>query len=318
MCRCSQWAWCQTCVYRSAQPPRPSLATLWGQWWSLGTASCLLAMCCSWYRSESQRFGCQFTGLVHMLYFPLPQAKHLQFVSGVYVSSYWTATFLWDLISAVVPIVISVVIFAAFQSTGYTGENLAAVALLLVCVCVGGGHSCGVVKGHSPPIHISTCQPQISYHPIPHTPHTPYPLPPYPLPPYPLPPIPHTAIPPISHTPYMYLVHSSPFSLQLLTCWALIPFVYCVSFFFKSGLIAFCVIVLYFLFSSQVCGRLWENCWCTSPSIFLFPFSLLPSSALPLLPQIFEVVVLVVTNTTTNKILHYLFLLDPAYAYVCK
>ena len=45
------------------------------------------------------------------------------------------ATFLWDLISAVVPIVISVVMFAAFQSTGYTGENLAAVALLLVSVC---------------------------------------------------------------------------------------------------------------------------------------------------------------------------------------
>ena len=78
---------------------------------------------------------------VHMLYFPPPQAKHLQFVSGVYVSSYWMATFLWDLICAVVPIVISVVIFAAFQSTGYTGENLAAVALLLVSVCgVGGIH----------------------------------------------------------------------------------------------------------------------------------------------------------------------------------
>ena len=91
----------------------------------------------------------------------------------------------------------------------------------------------------SSPIHISPCQPQISYHP---TSDTPYPIP-----------------------------HSSPFSLQLLTCWALIPFVYCVSFFFKSGLIAFCVIVLYFLFSSQVCGRLWESCWCTCGTSLLLP-----------------------------------------------
>ena len=42
------------------------------------------------------------------------------------------ATFLWDLISALVPVVITMVIFAAFQTTGYTGENIAAVGLLLV------------------------------------------------------------------------------------------------------------------------------------------------------------------------------------------
>ena len=125
--------------HRSVQLPRPSLATPWGQWWSLGIASCLLAMCCSWYRSESQRYvliGWLVCPNHVTCYFPPPQAKHLQFVSGVYVSSYWMATFLWDLISAVVPIIITVVIFAAFQSTGYTGENLAAVAMLLVCVCV--------------------------------------------------------------------------------------------------------------------------------------------------------------------------------------
>ena len=79
---------------------------------------------------------------------PLPQAKHLQFVSGVHVSSYWMATFLWDLISCLVPVILSVIIFAAFQATGYTGEGLAGVAMLLVScvwnkVCKGWWHASG-------------------------------------------------------------------------------------------------------------------------------------------------------------------------------
>ena len=62
------------------------------------------------------------------------QAKHLQFVSGVHISSFWISTFAWDLLNAAVPVILSVLLFAAFQVDGYTGDGLAAVFLLLVCV----------------------------------------------------------------------------------------------------------------------------------------------------------------------------------------
>ena len=66
-------------------------------------------------------------------YTTFSQAKHLQFVSGVDVSSFWMSTFAWDLMNALVPILLSVVLFAAFQVDGYTGDGLAGVFLLLVC-----------------------------------------------------------------------------------------------------------------------------------------------------------------------------------------
>ena len=64
------------------------------------------------------------------------QAKHLQFVSGVSASSYWLATLAWDMVNVLVPILITVILFAGFQVDGFTGEGLGAVTLLLVCVCV--------------------------------------------------------------------------------------------------------------------------------------------------------------------------------------
>ena len=64
------------------------------------------------------------------------QAKHLQFVSGVDVTSYWLATFAWDLLNALVPVVISFVLFAAFQVDGYTGQALGGILLLLVCYVI--------------------------------------------------------------------------------------------------------------------------------------------------------------------------------------
>ena len=62
------------------------------------------------------------------------QAKHLQFVSGVDVTSYWLATFAWDLINALVPVALSFFLFAAFQVDGYTGDALGGILLLLVRV----------------------------------------------------------------------------------------------------------------------------------------------------------------------------------------
>lgn len=60
------------------------------------------------------------------------QAKHLQFVSGVHTTSYWLANFAWDLLNAAVPIIITLILFAAFQVDAYSGEGLGAVFLLFV------------------------------------------------------------------------------------------------------------------------------------------------------------------------------------------
>ena len=62
----------------------------------------------------------------------LPQAKHLQFVSGVYVTSYWLATFAWDMLNAMVPVILTFILFAAFQVDGYKDEGLGAILLILV------------------------------------------------------------------------------------------------------------------------------------------------------------------------------------------
>jgi hypothetical protein len=55
-------------------------------------------------------------------------------VSGVHVTSYWLGTFAWDLLNAMVPALLSFVLFAAFQVDGYTGDALGGILLLLVCV----------------------------------------------------------------------------------------------------------------------------------------------------------------------------------------
>ena len=60
------------------------------------------------------------------------QAKHIQYVSGVRTSTYWLSTFAWDMLNALGPIVISIVLFAAFQIQAYsTVDALAAIFLLL-------------------------------------------------------------------------------------------------------------------------------------------------------------------------------------------
>jgi ATP-binding cassette subfamily A (ABC1) protein 3 len=63
------------------------------------------------------------------------KSKHLQFVSGVRVSSYWMANFVWDITIILVNIVIICVMVAAFQIGEFTGANFLAFFLLLVLVC---------------------------------------------------------------------------------------------------------------------------------------------------------------------------------------
>lgn len=59
------------------------------------------------------------------------QAKHLQFVSGVDVFSYWFATYTWDFINYLVPALGILILFAVFQVDSYKDE-LGIVFLMLV------------------------------------------------------------------------------------------------------------------------------------------------------------------------------------------
>ena len=61
------------------------------------------------------------------------QAKHIQFVSGVHITSFWLSAYVWDLINSLVPIIAAVVLFAAFPIDSYR-ENIGSVFLLFVSV----------------------------------------------------------------------------------------------------------------------------------------------------------------------------------------
>ena len=69
---------------------------------------------------------------LHVLHIPYLQAKHLQVVSGVSPSSYWLATFVWDLLNCLPVSVLIVVVFIAFNDDGYQDDRLGAVFLLVV------------------------------------------------------------------------------------------------------------------------------------------------------------------------------------------
>ncbi|XP_023584173.1 phospholipid-transporting ATPase ABCA3 [Trichechus manatus latirostris] len=62
------------------------------------------------------------------------QAKHVQFVSGVHVATFWLSALLWDLISFLVPSLLLLVVFKAFDVHAFTrdGHEADALALLLV------------------------------------------------------------------------------------------------------------------------------------------------------------------------------------------
>lgn len=60
------------------------------------------------------------------------KAKHLQLVSGVSPFVYWSASFAWDMINYLIPVVLIIIIFAAFDVPAYSGERLGYVTLLLL------------------------------------------------------------------------------------------------------------------------------------------------------------------------------------------
>jgi len=63
----------------------------------------------------------------------ISQAKHIQFVSGVHITSFWLSAYLWDLINSLVPTIVAVILFAAFPIDAYR-ESLGSVFLLFVSI----------------------------------------------------------------------------------------------------------------------------------------------------------------------------------------
>ncbi|XP_060570838.1 phospholipid-transporting ATPase ABCA3-like isoform X2 [Ruditapes philippinarum] len=58
-------------------------------------------------------------------------AKHLQVVSGVGPFAYWSSTFVWDIINYTIPVLIILVIFAAFQTDAYVSGNRLGIVFLI-------------------------------------------------------------------------------------------------------------------------------------------------------------------------------------------
>uniref|UniRef100_A0A8C0H865 ATP binding cassette subfamily A member 3 n=1 Tax=Chelonoidis abingdonii TaxID=106734 RepID=A0A8C0H865_CHEAB len=51
------------------------------------------------------------------------KAKHVQFVSGVYVANFWLSALLWDLINFLIPCALMLVIFQAFDVKAFTQDS---------------------------------------------------------------------------------------------------------------------------------------------------------------------------------------------------
>uniref|UniRef100_H0VCA2 ATP binding cassette subfamily A member 3 n=1 Tax=Cavia porcellus TaxID=10141 RepID=H0VCA2_CAVPO len=60
------------------------------------------------------------------------QAKHVQFVSGMHVATFWLSALLWDLISFLIPILLLLVVFRAFDVRAFIQDGHAADMLLLL------------------------------------------------------------------------------------------------------------------------------------------------------------------------------------------
>ena len=53
-------------------------------------------------------------------------------MSGVNTFSYWLGNYTWDFVNALIIVIVSFCIFAAFQVDGYKGDSLGAVFWIMV------------------------------------------------------------------------------------------------------------------------------------------------------------------------------------------
>ncbi|XP_012941784.1 ATP-binding cassette sub-family A member 3 [Aplysia californica] len=61
-------------------------------------------------------------------------SKHMQIVSGVGPITYWLPTFLWDFINYIIPSLLLLVVFAAYQKTAYLDDGRWALVILTLAV----------------------------------------------------------------------------------------------------------------------------------------------------------------------------------------
>ena len=61
-------------------------------------------------------------------------AKHLQKVSGVSSFAYWISNFIWDLFNYMIPVVLIIIVFAAFNKPAYTGDSRLGIVFLAFLV----------------------------------------------------------------------------------------------------------------------------------------------------------------------------------------
>uniref|UniRef100_A0A7M5XMD2 ABC transporter domain-containing protein n=1 Tax=Clytia hemisphaerica TaxID=252671 RepID=A0A7M5XMD2_9CNID len=83
----------------------------------------------------NQNFGMAFVAasfIVFLVQERSSKAKHLQFVSGVDPISYWTSSYLWDMINFMLPCLSIIILFAVFQQEGYRGESLGYIMILFI------------------------------------------------------------------------------------------------------------------------------------------------------------------------------------------
>eukprot|EP00730_Choanoeca_flexa_P008671 TRINITY_DN12519_c2_g1_i12.p1 TRINITY_DN12519_c2_g1~~TRINITY_DN12519_c2_g1_i12.p1 ORF type:complete len:1527 (+),score=451.98 TRINITY_DN12519_c2_g1_i12:2-4582(+) len=59
------------------------------------------------------------------------KAKHIQFVSGVNLTVFWLASFLWDLVNIILPAIGVLIMFAAFNTAAYSEGNRLGLVFLL-------------------------------------------------------------------------------------------------------------------------------------------------------------------------------------------
>ena len=60
------------------------------------------------------------------------KSKHLQFVSGVQPTAYWLSSYCWDSINFLLPLMVTVIVFIAYELPAYTGRNLPVVTALML------------------------------------------------------------------------------------------------------------------------------------------------------------------------------------------
>lgn len=71
-------------------------------------------------------FGMAFlisTFVVFIIKERITKSKHVQFVSGVHVFNFWISTFLWDFINFLIPSLLLLIIFVAFDVRAYISDN---------------------------------------------------------------------------------------------------------------------------------------------------------------------------------------------------